>query len=566
MFSRVSKSVSWVITLAFAASMPLALVAQDAPKPAATTSPDDNPSKWDIFAGYSYLAPHGTVNGNTFNAVNYATIVSLSRYFNKYVGVQAEGDVHLLTPENGNVTSTQPQNDFSGGSGGLIFRFPTADITPFVHALVGGERVGGYAYPETWGVVLTAGGGMDYGTPFFHHHLAIRVFQADYQYTHEDFGPLTGRGNFNMARLSAGLVYHIGSITPPPPVTLACSASPASVFPGDPVTVTATAGALDPKASVVYSWSGTGVTGNGTTATVATGALSAGSYTVKGTVKEGKAGKEGLKPGESADCSASFTVKAFEPPTISCTANPSTIKPGETSSITAVGMSPQNRPLTYSYSASAGTVTGTGTTAEFNSAGAPTGAVGITCNVSDDKGQTATANSSVTITAPYVAPAPHTQALCSISFTKDTHRPTRVDNEAKACLDEVALDLQRQTDATAVIVGESDAKEKAWTAKQQAAAARHKHMKVEPDPAALRAVNTKEYLVTEKGIDASRISVATGTTDGQTVEDYLVPSGATFTGDVNGTTPVDESVVKPVVRKPLGEKHHSAHRKAAASN
>jgi hypothetical protein len=566
MFSRVSKSVSWVIALAFAASMPLALAAQDAPKPATAAVPDDSPSKWDIFAGYSYLAPHGTVNGNTFNAVNYGTVVSISRYFNKYVGVQGEGDVHLLGPENGVVTSTQPQNDFSSGSAGLIFRFPTADITPFVHALVGGEDVGGYAYPETWGVVLTAGGGMDYATPFFHHHLAIRVFQADYQYTHEDFGPVTGRGNFNNARLSAGLVYHIGSLTPPPPVTLACSASPASVFPGDPITVTATAGALDPKASVVYSWSGTGVTGNGTTATVATGSLSAGSYTVKGTVKEGKAGKEGLKPGESADCSASFTVKAFEPPTISCTANPSTIKPGETSSITAAGMSPQNRPLTYSYSASAGTVTGTGTTAEFNSAGAPTGAVGITCNVSDDKGQTATANSSVTITAPYVAPAPHTQALCSISFTTDTKRPTRVDNEAKACLDEVALDLQRQTDATAVIVGESDAKEKAWTAKQQAAAARRKHMKVEPDPAALRAVNTKEYLVTEKGIDASRISVATGTTDGQTVEDYLVPSGATFTGDVNGTTPVDETVVKPVVRKPLGEKHHAAHRKAAASN
>ena len=564
MFSRVSKSVSWVITLAFAASMPLALVAQDAPKPATTATPDDSPSKWDIFAGYSDLAPHGTVNGNTFNAVNYATIVSISRYFNKYVGVQGEGDVHLLGPENGVVTSTQPQNDFSGGSGGLIFRFPTADITPFVHALVGGEHVGGYAYPETWGVVLTAGGGMDYATPFFHHHLAVRVFQADYQYTHEDFGPLTGRGNFNMARLSAGLVYHIGSITPPPPVTLACSASPASVFPGDPVTVTATAGALDPKASVVYSWSGTGVTGNGTTATVATGALSAGSYTVKGTVKEGKAGKEGLKPGESADCSASFTVKAFEPPTISCTANPSTIKPGETSSITAVGMSPQNRPLTYSYSASAGTVTGTGTTAEFNSAGAPTGAVGITCNVSDDKGQTATANSSVTITAPYVAPAPHTQALCSISFTTDTHRPTRVDNEAKACLDEVALDLQRQSDAKAVVVGESDAKEKARTSKEMAMAAKRRHPKPVIDDAAERAVNTKEYLVTEKGIDPSRVSVATGGTDGQTVEDYLVPAGATFSTDVTGTSPVDETAVKPEVRKPLGERHHTHHAKPAA--
>ena len=52
--------------------------------------------------------------------------------------------------------------------------------------------------------------------------------------------------------------------------------------------------------------------------------------------------------------------------------------------------------------------------------------------------------------------------------------------------------------------------------------------------AAQRAVNAKDYLVTEQGIDASRISVATGSTDGQTVENYLVPSGATFTTDVTG--------------------------------
>ena len=77
------------------------------------------------------------------------------------------------------------------------------------------------------------------------------------------------------------------------------------------------------------------------------------------------------------------------------------------------------------------------------------------------------------------------------------------------------------------------------------------------DLAAERAVNTKEYLVTEKGIDASRVSVATGTADGQKVEDYLVPSGATFSNDVSGTTPVDESAVKPQVRKPLAEKHHA---------
>jgi outer membrane protein OmpA-like peptidoglycan-associated protein len=254
-------------------------------------------------------------------------------------------------------------------------------------------------------------------------------------------------------------------------------------------------------------------------------------------------------------------VKAFEPPTISCTASPSTIKPGEGSTVSATGMSPQNRPLTYSYAATSGTISGSGTTATYSSTGAPTGVTGITCNVSDDKGQTATANTSVTITAPYVAPAPKTQALCSINFTKDKKRSTRVDNEAKACLDEVALDLQRQADAKAVVVGESDAKEKAKTAKEEAAAKKHKHAKPVVDLAAERAVNTKEYLVTEKGIDASRVSVTTGSTDGQTVEDYLVPAGATFTSDVSGTTPVDESAVKPQVRKPLGAKH--AHKKAA---
>jgi hypothetical protein len=40
------------------------------------------------------------------------------------------------------------------------------------------------------------------------------------------------------------------------------------------------------------------------------------------------------------------------------------------------------------------------------------------------------------------------------------------------------------------------------------------------------------------------------------VENYLVPAGATFGSDVNGTTPVDESTVKPIKRVPLGEKKH----------
>ncbi|MGA2571570.1 MAG: hypothetical protein ABSF23_13705 [Terracidiphilus sp.] len=342
-----------------------------------------------------------------------------------------------------------------------------------------------------------------------------------------------------------------------PPITLSCNASAPAVYPGDPLSLSATAGSVDTKknTNVLYSWSGDSLTANGASATVNTASLAPGSYTAKADVKEGKKGKEGLKPGQSAECSASYAVKAFEPPTISCSVSPSTLKPGDAATVAAVGVSPQNRPLTYSYSATGGTVTGTGTTAAYSSAGAPTGAVGITCNVSDDKGHTVSANTTLTILAPPPPPPlPHTQTMCSISFATDLKRPTRVDNEAKACLDQVALDLKQQADAKAVVVGESDDKEKAATEKQQKYAAKHKRAKVE-DSAALRAVNAKDYLVTEQGIDATRISVATGTFDAQTVENYLVPAGATFGSDVTGTTPVDETAVKAQVRKPLPERH-----------
>jgi outer membrane protein OmpA-like peptidoglycan-associated protein len=342
-----------------------------------------------------------------------------------------------------------------------------------------------------------------------------------------------------------------------PPITLSAVASPPAVFAGEPVTVTATAGSVDPntKTVVLYSWSGTGVTGSGNTATVATSALTPGSYSVKAEVKEGKKGKEGLKPGQTAEATANYAVKQYEPPTISCSASPSTIKPGENSSITAVGVSPQSRPLTYSYSATAGTVTGSGAMATFYSTGAPTGAVGITCNVTDDKSQTATASTSVTILAPYVAPIPHVQQLGSIDFSKDKMHPTRANNEAKAVLDGIALDLQRQPDAKLVVVGEADAKEQAKTAKEEKAAKKNKHLKV-TDLAAERAVNVKDYLVKEKGIDASRISVATDMSDAQAAKTYLVPAGANFAADVPGTTPVDETMVKPAPeKKPVAAKH-----------
>jgi len=422
MRSRLLKIVGQTVALAALSVIPVAVSAQAAPV-ANGTSSDQYASKWDIYAGYAYLAPHGTVNvpqvnGSTvpfsYNAVNVGGLFSAARYFNRYVGVQAEFGEHEwgTGSSSGNNVGTHGNNDgFITVGGGLIARFPTGNITPFVHGLVNAARVSGPDHNQaTWGPGLTVGGGMDYETPLFNHHLAIRVFQADYQYMHADFGPQAippgGRANINAARLSAGLVFHVGSIAPPPAVTLACTASPSSVFPGEPITITATAGNLNPKENVVYSWTGNGVTGNGASATVKTDDLAPGSYSAQGTVKTGKKGKEGLKPWQSASCSASYTVKEFEPPTITCSANPTTVQPGGTSTITCQGVSPQNRPLTYSYKSSAGTVTGTGNSAEFSSTGAPTGAAEITGTVSDDKGHSADASTTVTVEAPPAPPAP----------------------------------------------------------------------------------------------------------------------------------------------------------------
>jgi hypothetical protein len=341
------------------------------------------------------------------------------------------------------------------------------------------------------------------------------------------------------------------------PVKLTCNASAPSIYTGDPETVTATPESLttQKKWDALYTWSGTGVTGNETTATVATASLDPGTYTVKAEVKEGKKGKEGTKPGETADCQSDFTVKPFEPPTISCTADPATVMSGSSSTITAAASSRQNRPLTYSYSASAGSISGTGTTAALSTTGAPVGSITVTCSVADDKSHSVSATTSVTVQVPPPPPPPKTQTLCAVQFDQDTKRPTRVDNAAKACLDDIALNAQQKADATLVLVGNS--------APLPAPKTRHHHHPelTAEELAAQRAINTRDYLVTDKGIDASRILVKSGASGQNQVDDYLVPAGANFDNDVPGTTAVDENAIKPQPRNPV--KHH--HHKAAAA-
>jgi hypothetical protein len=127
---------------------------------------------------------------------------------------------------------------------------------------------------------------------------------------------------------------------------------------------------------------------------------------------------------------------------------------------------------------------------------------------------------SVTVAVPVAAPRPTTSSLCSIGFKRDARRPSRVDNEAKACLDEIALDLQKSSDTKLALVGNAGHDEKGG-------------IKL----ASERAINTKTYLVKEKGIDPSRINLYTGSQDEKTVSSTLIPVEDTF--DTTGSTPVE---------------------------
>jgi hypothetical protein len=362
-------------------------------------------------------------------------------------------------------------------------------------------------------------------------HLAIRPIEADFHFSDVNYGPqlaplsLTGGvGKITAVRLSAGLVYRFGAVSPSRPADLGCVVQPVSVYPGDPITVTSQVINLDSsrKGGPTYTWSTNGgrVTdsGNGG-ATIATSGVAPGDYILKGRVSEGSGANK------QAECTASFRVMAYTPPTITCTADPSSVQPGAYSTITAVARSPQNRPLNYSFGTSAGQITANGATATLATAEVQPGPVTVSCNAVDDRGNAASSIATVTVVSPPppAAPAPVAQKMCSISFERDRKRPVRVDNEAKACLDDIALELGREPNAELVIVGKHDPQESA-------------------DAAAERTLNEKQYLTDEKGIDPRRIEVRTGETVDRTVDNFLVPPGATW--DAGGTTSFDPARVQ----------------------
>jgi len=488
-------------------------------------------SRFDLSIAYGYLKPFDSgINSIPFPTYPAGAVASAAFYFKPHIGIQVEGNYFPNAYDDHDCVYT--------AQAGPIFRFQKRRFVPFIHVLAGGAEVGGPAQQQTctiWGYGGTAGGGLDYVLPIFHNHLALRIFQADMTYSHvtnpQPATPNQGLGgvaDLYAARLSAGLTLRFGDMhsagqTVP---MLSCSADPGNPFAGDPVTITSSLANVKSLKDIAYVWetSAGAIASNRDTAIVDTRGLASGSYTVSGHVLSGP------KKREIASCAASFTIRVLEPPTLTCSADRAAINSGDPVAITARAISSQNRPLTYSYTSTAGTVipNPNGSTATLITVGATPGNITVTCKVTDDRNQSASATASVVVATPAPPPpaviaAAQAQSLCSISFDRDLKRPNRVNNEAKGCLDDIALALSRSTDAKLLIVGNHAPKESNQNAAE-------------------RAMNAAQYLTDEKGIDGSRLDLRIGSEGTRTVSTMLVPPGATV--DIGTTTSFDTSSVK----------------------
>ena len=534
-----------IVTLAIALTVaPMSLLhaaAQDVAASASIAAPAQHAghghhkrAKVEVFLGYSRFGAGSNLSsgtdGNRMVGLNGGS-AAIEFNLNRHVGIV--GDFGGYDANKLQITGTgvnQPRDVDASGTAfiymfGPRFHFRRESrVSPFAQVLVGGVHasavtVAGCAgsactpLPIQNALAMTAGGGVDIRLT---HHVSLRAVQAEYMMTRFASVPAGSSSSQNDLRLSSGLVFRFGGGMESLPLELTCSVQPTTAFPGDVVMVTSTATNLREKRPVTYAWktNGGAVSGSGEQVQINTAGVAPGTYEVTGNVTQGN------RATKQANCTASFTVRSQDPPTVSCTASPETEAPGDTSTITAHAVSPQNRPLTYSYSATAGKVVGDSATASLSTVGVAPGPIAVTCNVVDDLGKSASASSSVTVTAPapVAAVAPQVSNLCALSFERDRKRPVRVDNEGKACLDDIALQMQHEPTGRLVIVGGHSADEK-------------------PKAGTERSLNARQYLTGEKGIDAQRIELRVGKSGKRTATTVFVPVGAIYPTD--DTTLVD---------------------------
>ena len=497
--------------------------------------------KYEVYGGYAWLHPNGSVDWGKVPDITDGFDASITYYLPSLhnLGIIADGGYHW----SGN-------SGFSSDVGlallGLQYKLHSPQLSPFARVMVGAADLSPNFLRSEWKPAVAVGGGLDLnlGRKF-----SIRMAQLDYIWTYyRENDPQHTTNNWNMIRLSGGVVFNIGEY-PTIPVAAACTASPTEVWSGDPVKVNATGSNFNPKHTLTYAWTTNGgkmQSANTQASTVDTTGVAPGSYSANATLTDPKGGKKN----NSATCAANFTIKQPQAPNVSCSASPSTIAIGEPSTITMTATDPQGWPMSYKWSATGGQLTPNGTSATLTATNADAGnTITVTGTATDDRANLSS-SCTASVTVPAVKTCVNIEDWGECTFEKNPKKPWRVDNDCKDTLDRLSLRLQQMPNGKLDIVGYTDEKESVS----------------EQTLGSQRSVNVKYYLTTDgpTKVDGGRVTPRAGGTKGKATHFYFVPEGTLCGGQLEEGTVVDESQVQPQSRNAPAPKKKAHKAKPAA--
>ncbi len=258
------------------------------------------------------------------------------------------------------------------------------------------------------------------------------------------------------------------------PPTVRTEPPTVSIMLGESTNIRAIATSPD-GSPLTYSWTVNGQpqAASGTTFLFGSEGRQPGDYNVAVTVNTGK---------YTASASSTVTVRELPipPPTIVCQTPTTDIESGNTATLTVQATAERATP-TVTWTASGGTVTGNNQSATFNSAGLSAGTYTVTATVDNGRGGRASCTMTVNVSQRINVPG-----FLETKF--------RVNNEAKAILDNVAVQMKNDPRLRATVVGFTDGYRREQRVK---------------DLGVKRAQAVVDYLVS-KGIEASRLTATSG--------------------------------------------------------